>query len=72
MLLLLVWFQGSTDRIVPYIGRWKGKSITKRTGVYGATIAEADTVVVLDIDEEGQLTQVCYTPCYLSKLKVLV
>ncbi|KAM7506797.1 hypothetical protein LguiA_017250 [Lonicera macranthoides] len=48
----------SSDRILPYIGRWKGKSITKRTGVYGATIAEADTVVVLDIDEEGQLTQV--------------
>ncbi|XP_031286749.1 uncharacterized protein LOC116145428 [Pistacia vera] len=27
-----------------FLGNWKGHSVTKRSGVYGATIAEADTV----------------------------
>jgi hypothetical protein len=33
--------------------------VTKRSGVYGATLAEADTVVVLEMDDNGKLIQVC-------------
>ncbi|KAF3444810.1 hypothetical protein FNV43_RR14503 [Rhamnella rubrinervis] len=47
----------NTNRIVPFLGKWKGHSITKRSGVYGATIAEADTVVILEMDDKGQLVQ---------------
>lgn len=43
---------------MPHIGRWKGQSVTKRSGIYGATIAEADTVASLEIDDKGQLIQV--------------
>lgn len=49
--------KGNTNRIMPHIGRWKGHSVTKRSGVYGATIAEADTTAVLEIDDKGQLIQ---------------
>lgn len=48
---------------MPHIGRWKGHSITKRSGVYGATIAEADTTAILEIDDKGQLIQVLSAPC---------
>jgi hypothetical protein len=34
--------------------------VTKRSGVYGATLAEADTVVVLEMDDNGKLIQVCF------------
>ncbi|KAK6913301.1 protein of unknown function DUF3598, Biogenesis factor required for ATP synthase 1-like [Dillenia turbinata] len=50
----------STDnmnRLEPFLGRWQGHSITKRSGVYGATIAEADTVALLEYDNNGQLVQ---------------
>ncbi|GFS32463.1 glutamate NMDA receptor subunit epsilon-1, putative [Actinidia rufa] len=47
----------NTNMLVPFVGKWKGHSITKRSGVYGATIAEADTIVVLQIDDEDQLIQ---------------
>ncbi|XP_043726005.1 uncharacterized protein LOC122672608 isoform X2 [Telopea speciosissima] len=43
----------STNKLMPFLGRWKGHSITKRSGVYGATIAEAYTAVLLEIDEKG-------------------
>ncbi|KAH6803000.1 glutamate NMDA receptor subunit epsilon-1 [Perilla frutescens var. frutescens] len=46
-----------SDRITPHLGTWKGHSVTKRSGVYGATIAEADTISVLEINEDGQLIQ---------------
>ncbi|XAR51702.1 hypothetical protein NMG60_11006413 [Bertholletia excelsa] len=46
-----------TSRIIPHLGKWKGHSITKRSGVYGATIAEADTIAVLEMDDKGQLIQ---------------
>ncbi|KAA8547951.1 hypothetical protein F0562_004380 [Nyssa sinensis] len=46
-----------TNRIIPFLGKWKGHSKTKRSGVYGATIAEADTAAVLEIDNKGQLIQ---------------
>ncbi|KAH9740282.1 DUF3598 domain-containing protein [Citrus sinensis] len=45
------------DRILPFLGKWKGHSITKRSGVYGATIAEADSVALLKMDDKGQLIQ---------------
>lgn len=45
------------DRINPYLGTWKGYSVTKRSGVYGATLDEADTVSILEMTNEGQLIQ---------------
>lgn len=47
----------STNRILPLLGKWKGHSLTKRSGVYGATIAEADTIALLEMDGKGQLIQ---------------
>ncbi|KAG9439699.1 hypothetical protein H6P81_019864 [Aristolochia fimbriata] len=45
------------DRVAPHLGKWKGYAITKRTGVYGATVAEAETVALLEMDEKDQLIQ---------------
>lgn len=45
------------ERITPFLGTWKGRSITKRSGVYGSTLSEADTVAVLDINDNGQVVQ---------------
>ncbi|KAK8953990.1 hypothetical protein KSP39_PZI002375 [Platanthera zijinensis] len=45
------------ERIIPFLGQWKGHSITKRSGVYGATIAEAKNVASLEVDENGQVVQ---------------
>ncbi|KAF5179616.1 putative Glutamate NMDA receptor subunit epsilon-1 [Thalictrum thalictroides] len=47
----------STSGIMPFLGRWEGHSITKRSGVYGATIAEADTVAFLEMNDKDQLIQ---------------
>ncbi|XP_044383018.1 uncharacterized protein [Triticum aestivum] len=47
----------SNDRINALLGRWEGHSVTKRSGVYGATLDEADTVVLLEMDNNGQLIQ---------------
>lgn len=55
----LITLQSATNRLSPLLGQWKGHSITKRSGVYGATIAEAKTVALLEIDDKGQLIQVC-------------
>ncbi|XP_031489406.1 uncharacterized protein LOC116256982 [Nymphaea colorata] len=46
----------SADRITPFLGEWQGHSLTKRTGVYGATITEADTQVILEMND-GRLIQ---------------
>lgn len=45
------------NRITPFLGKWKGHSLTKRSGVYGATIAEADTISLLELNDKGQLIQ---------------
>ncbi|KAH9622315.1 hypothetical protein KSS87_022596 [Heliosperma pusillum] len=45
------------NRLQPFLGHWKGNSITKRSGVYGATIAEHHTTASLEIDENGLLMQ---------------
>ncbi|OMO79361.1 hypothetical protein CCACVL1_13713 [Corchorus capsularis] len=45
------------DRILPFLGKWEGHSLTKRSGVYGATIAEADTVALLEMDDNNKLIQ---------------
>ncbi|KAM0006912.1 putative Cell division topological specificity factor MinE, calycin [Helianthus debilis subsp. tardiflorus] len=45
------------SRITPHLGTWKGHSVTKRSGVYGATESEADTVTSLGLDDNGQLIQ---------------
>ncbi|KAI4320410.1 hypothetical protein MLD38_033895 [Melastoma candidum] len=47
----------SMDRISLFLGSWKGHSITKRSGVYGATLAVADSVASLEMDDNGLLTQ---------------
>lgn len=57
------WLQKNIDKIVPFLGNWKGHSITKRSGVYGATIDEADTVALLEMDGQGQLIQVFFLIC---------
>jgi hypothetical protein len=44
--------------MTPFLGKWKGHSVTKRSGVYGSTIAEADTVVLHEMNDNGQLIQV--------------
>lgn len=53
----LVQNADNTNRILPFLGKWKGHSVTKRSGVYGSTIAEADTVSSLEMDDKGQLIQ---------------
>lgn len=45
------------NRITPFLGKWKGRSVTNRSGVYGSTISEADTVVLHEMDDNGQLIQ---------------
>ncbi|CAM8991186.1 unnamed protein product [Rhodiola kirilowii] len=45
------------NRIRKFLGKWKGHSVTKRSGVYGATIAESDTISSLEYDDNGQLIQ---------------
>ncbi|GAB4831687.1 hypothetical protein Ancab_005700 [Ancistrocladus abbreviatus] len=53
----LASFEQDVNRILPFLGQWRGYSITKRSGVYGATIAKHDTIASLEIDENGQLLQ---------------
>lgn len=55
---MAVYMQDKTKRITAFLGKWKGHSVTKRSGVYGSTIAEADTVTSLEIDENDELVQV--------------
>lgn len=50
--------QDDAERITPFLGTWKGRSVTKRSGVYGATLSEADTVAVLEMNDKGQVVQV--------------
>ncbi|OIT20714.1 PREDICTED: uncharacterized protein LOC109219811 [Nicotiana attenuata] len=50
-------FKEDSERINPHLGTWKGHSLTKRTGVYGATITEAETTAVLEMNKDGQLVQ---------------
>eukprot|EP00252_Welwitschia_mirabilis_P013408 TRINITY_DN2949_c0_g1_i1.p1 TRINITY_DN2949_c0_g1~~TRINITY_DN2949_c0_g1_i1.p1 ORF type:complete len:400 (-),score=76.13 TRINITY_DN2949_c0_g1_i1:34-1233(-) len=47
----------SEDRINSLLGRWSGHSVTKRSGLYGATVAESDTYVMLEMDGGRRLTQ---------------
>ncbi|XP_010502868.1 PREDICTED: uncharacterized protein LOC104780102 isoform X2 [Camelina sativa] len=49
--------QEDADRITPFLGAWKGRSVTKRSGVYGATLSEADTVAVLEMNDNGHVVQ---------------
>lgn len=44
-------------RILPFLGKWEGHSVTKRSGVYGSTITEADTVALLQMDDKNKLVQ---------------
>ncbi|KAK6266825.1 hypothetical protein QUC31_017662 [Theobroma cacao] len=44
-------------QILPFLGKWEGHSVTKRSGVYGSTITEADTVALLQMDDKNKLVQ---------------
>ncbi|BBN01581.1 hypothetical protein MPTK1_2g08580 [Marchantia polymorpha subsp. ruderalis] len=46
-----------TDRVEALLGRWEGHAVTRRTGMYGATIAEGDVTVSYDKMEDGRVTQ---------------
>ncbi|KAL4368365.1 hypothetical protein GQ457_05G009980 [Hibiscus cannabinus] len=46
------------DRILQFLGRWEGHSVTKRSGVYGSTMAEADTVAFLEMDKNKLIQDV--------------
>lgn len=48
---------GQENRLLSFLGDWKGHSRTKRSGVYGATIAEAVTISSLQMDDNGQIIQ---------------
>lgn len=50
-------FENNEERINALLGRWSGHSVTKRSGFYGTTIAEADIDLMLERDENGQLIQ---------------
>uniref|UniRef100_A0A0E0P1K7 Biogenesis factor required for ATP synthase 1-like C-terminal domain-containing protein n=1 Tax=Oryza rufipogon TaxID=4529 RepID=A0A0E0P1K7_ORYRU len=58
----------NSDRIAPLLGRWEGRSVTKRSGVYGATLSEADTVVLLEKDRNGQLILMIIPISVLAKI----
>ncbi|EOY03557.1 Domain of Uncharacterized protein function isoform 3 [Theobroma cacao] len=50
-------YQQVQVRILPFLGKWEGHSVTKRSGVYGSTITEADTVALLQMDDKNKLVQ---------------
>ncbi|XVF14328.1 hypothetical protein REPUB_Repub09cG0049800 [Reevesia pubescens] len=45
------------DRVLPFLGKWEGHSVTTRSGVYGSTMVEADTVALLEMDDKNKLIQ---------------
>ncbi|CAI0386896.1 unnamed protein product [Linum tenue] len=47
----------TAGRVEPFLGRWEGHSMTKRSGVYGSTLTEADSVSLLEMNDKGQLIQ---------------
>lgn len=53
----LGYSEDTVNRIQPFLGHWKGHSVTNRSGVYGATIAEHETVASLEMGDNGQLVQ---------------
>lgn len=62
----IIQLQSEENRLLPFLGDWKGHSRTKRSGVYGATIAEADTLSSLQVDDDGQIIQVWFTAIKFS------
>ncbi|KAI5073330.1 hypothetical protein GOP47_0011343 [Adiantum capillus-veneris] len=44
-------------RLTALLGCWSGHSITRRTGVYGSTLAEDDIRVTYDLRDDGSLIQ---------------
>ncbi|KAL3696190.1 hypothetical protein R1sor_010266 [Riccia sorocarpa] len=45
------------ERLEAILGRWEGHAVTRRTGLYGATIAEGDVTVTYERFEDGTFTQ---------------
>ncbi|PKA63835.1 hypothetical protein AXF42_Ash004844 [Apostasia shenzhenica] len=53
--ILSCGFSDDQDKISLLLGQWNSLSITKRSGIYGATIEKAETVTKLEVTRGGQL-----------------
>jgi hypothetical protein len=42
------------------LGTWSGHSVTRRSGSYGSTLVEEDTLVNFTLQENGSLIQVSF------------
>lgn len=45
-------------RVDAVLGKWSGQLVTRRTGIYGATLAECNVQVHYEKDDEGKMKQV--------------
>jgi hypothetical protein len=48
----------ASKRIHALLGTWSGRLVTRRTGIYGATIVESNVQVVFEKEESGKFLQV--------------
>jgi len=44
-------------RVDAVLGKWSGQLVTRRTGIYGATLAECNVQVHYERDDEGKMKQ---------------
>ena len=47
-------------RLDALLGTWSGHSVTRRSGVYGSTLVEEDTLVTFTLEDNGNLIQVIF------------
>ena len=47
-------------RLDALLGTWSGHSVTRRSGVYGSTLVEEDTLVTFSLEDNGNLIQVIF------------
>ena len=47
-------------RLGALLGTWSGHSVTRRSGVYGSTLVEEDTLVTFTLEDNGNLIQVIF------------
>lgn len=53
-------------RVDTVLGKWSGQLVTRRTGIYGATLAECNVQVHYERDDEGKVKQVLSLSLSLS------
>lgn len=53
-------------RVDAVLGKWSGQLVTRRTGIYGATLAECNVQVHYERDDEGKMKQVLSLSLSLS------